>query len=132
MNDPIIPTFEPLLIPEGAKQRKKKSKEPAVVIAKPEPEVPEPPKPPVTLIVQREGCEEFLSNLNKETNCLDAVAVILDRIDPHQLRAASRDLLDQSTIDTALSGILAACASEIRIGVNNFRRDYCQGRKHEQ
>jgi hypothetical protein len=46
MNEPIMPTLEPLLIPEGAKKRKKKSKTPAVVIAKPEPEVPQPPKPP--------------------------------------------------------------------------------------
>jgi hypothetical protein len=122
---PIMPKLEPWLIPEAAtKRRKKNSKSPASVIAKPE-QVPERSKPPVT--VQEEGFEEFLRNLNKEANCLDAVAVILDRIDPHQLRAESRDLLDQSTIDTALSGILAACASEIRIDVNNFRRDYCQG-----
>ncbi len=37
MNDPIMPTLEPLLIPEGAtKRRKKKPKSPAVVIATPE------------------------------------------------------------------------------------------------
>jgi hypothetical protein len=38
MNDPIMPTLEPLLIPEGAKKRRKpKSKSPAVVISNPEP-----------------------------------------------------------------------------------------------
>lgn len=50
MNEPIMPTLEPMLIPEGAKKRtrrKKNSKRPAIVIAKPEPdEVPGPPKPP--------------------------------------------------------------------------------------
>jgi hypothetical protein len=46
MNEPIVPTLEPILIPEGAKKRKKKSRTPAVVISKPEPEVPKSPKPP--------------------------------------------------------------------------------------
>ena len=49
MNEPIMPTLEPWLIPEGAKKRaprKKKSKGPAAVISKPEPEAPEPPKTP--------------------------------------------------------------------------------------
>jgi hypothetical protein len=82
----------------------------------------------LTLVIEREATEEFLDNVTEKTKCLDAIATILNFLDPANLRQESQALLGESktSVPDGLSSILAACSSEIQIEVSNFRRDYCQ------
>ena len=101
------------------------SNEPAPVLV---PVLPEetPDLEKITLMVQAADCEEFLCNLNATTKYIDAVATVLDSIDPHELRAESLNLIDRSTALTSMAGVLKAHANEIRIDVRNFHRHYCE------
>ncbi len=89
----------------------------------PAPEKQNPEK--ITLMVQQAACEEFLKNVNEKQECIDAVATILHQLDSDYLYSVSKDLLDKNVVTNGLANILAVCASEIRIDVSQFRRDYC-------
>jgi hypothetical protein len=75
--------------------------------------------------IGHEKFEDYLDNVDRYRTCIEGMAAIVDVLDPSRLHHESEELIEEAhgNIAAGLAVILAVCATEMRIDMENFRHD---------
>ena len=82
------------------------------------------PPPDLIRTIEQDDLDSFLEGMDRVRRSIAGIAEAVNMTDPGRLHAKSIDLLDHSNVACGLSSILWACANEIRIDLEQFRRRF--------